>query len=119
MKEIQITAGCKTRIIRRQFSSLSTVYTFKVIPTIQDSYLAGTVEIKGSDWIFPKPAQRIPLQSSNTVVAGVWDTFFSVYVLPEVDVVVTMPSKSFGGLLWLMGLALVVVVVAIALFLFT
>ena len=117
MKEIQIAAGCKTRIIRRRFSSLAMTYTFDAFPTRQDNYLTGIVEIKGSDWIFPKPAKKIPLQSSNTVMAGVWDTFFSVYVIPEVDVVITMPSKSFGGLLWVIGMVVIVVVVAFSLFL--
>lgn len=117
MKEIQIAAGRKTRIIRRRFSSLAMTYTFDAFPMRQDTYLTGTVEIKGSDWIFPKPAKRMPLQSSNTVMAGVWDTFFSVYVIPEVDVVITMPSKSFGGLPWVIGM--VVMVAAIALLLLT
>ncbi len=117
MKEIQIAAGCKTRIIRRQFSSLATTYTFEAVPVSGD--LAGTVEIKGSDWIFPKSAKRVPLQPSNRVTAGVWDTFFSVYVIPEVDVVVTLPSKSLNSLPWLLGLLLVVIVVAITLFLLT
>ena len=53
MKEIQIAAGCKTRIIRRQFSSLAMTYTLDAVPMIQNDDLAGTVEIKGSDWIFP------------------------------------------------------------------
>lgn len=119
MQEIQIAAGCKTRIIRRQFSSLVTTYAFDVTPVIQHSHLAGIVEIKGSNWIFPKPVQRVPLQPSNVVTAGVWDTFFSVYVFPEVDVVISLPSKSLGGLLWVIGPIVVVVAVAIALFLLT
>ena len=119
MQEIQIAAGCKTRIIRRQFSSLTTTYTFDAAPMIQNSHLVGTVEIKGSNWIFPKPVQRAPLQPSNVVTAGVWDTFFSVYVFPEVDVVISLPSKSFGGLLWGIGLIVVVVAIAVALFLLT
>ncbi len=119
MKAIQIAAGCKTRIIRRQFSSLATTYMFDVVPASPNDNLAGTMEIKGSDWIFPKPVKRVPLQPSNRVTAGVWDTFFSVYVIPEVDVVVTLPSKSLGSLPWLLGLLLVVIVVAITLFLLT
>ena len=115
MKEIQIPAGCKTRIIRRQFSSLAMTYTFDAVPTHQDTYLTGTVEIKGSNWIFSKPVKRIPLQLSNTVMAGVWDTFFSVYVIPEVDVVITVPSKSFGKWLWVVGMAVVVVAIAVLL----
>ena len=115
MKEIQIAAGCKTRIIRRRFSSLATTYTFAAVPTHQGTSLTGTVEIKGSNWIFPKSVKRIPLQSSNTVMAGVWDTFFSVDVIPEVDVVITVPSKSFGKWLWVVGLIVVVVAIAVLL----
>ena len=112
MREIQIAAGCKTRIIRRQFSSLVTTYTFDVAPVIQTNHLVGTVEIKGSNWIFPKPVQRMPLQPSNLVTAGFWDTLFSVYVFPEVDVVISLPSKSFGGLLWVIGPMVLIVAVA-------
>lgn len=121
MKEMQIADGYKMRIIQRQFSSLAVTYTFDAVPMIQDGYLAGIVEIKGSHWIFPKPIQRVALQPSNTVTAGVWDTFFSVYVIPEVDVVISLPSKSIGGWLWRIGLSVVgiVVVVAIALILLT
>ncbi|MEL6131341.1 MAG: hypothetical protein AAFR24_15575 [Cyanobacteria bacterium J06627_3] len=119
MQEIQIAAGCKTRIIRRQFSSLVTTYTFDVAPVIQNNHLAGTVEIKGSNWIFPKPVQRMPLQPSNVVTAGFWDTFFSVYVFPEVDVVISLPSKSFGGPLWVIGFIVIMVAVAVVFFLLT
>ena len=114
MKEIQIAAGCKTRIIRRQFSSLATAYHFDAAPCIQDADMAGIVEIKGSDWIFPKPIKRMPLQPSNTVNAGVWDTFFSVYVTPEIDVYISMPSNTVGRELWLVGAVMAVVLIAIA-----
>ena len=117
MKEIQIAAGSRTRIIQRQFSSLKVTYTFTASPMGQDSHLAGTVEIKGSDWILPKPLQRLPLKPTNTVTAGVWDTFFSVYVIPEVDVVISLPSKSMGSLSWLLGLLILVVGIAIVILL--
>ena len=81
--------------------------------------LAGSVEIKGSNWIFPKAIERLPLQPTNTFTASVLDTFFSVYVIPEVDIVISLPSKSFGGLLWLIGLVVVIVVLAASLFLLT
>lgn len=119
MQKLQIAAGCKRQIVRRQFSSLVTTYTFDAAPILPNSYLTGTVEIKGSNWIFPKSIERVPLQPSNTVTAGVWDTFFSIYVIPEIDVVISLPSKSFGGLLWLIGLVVFVVGVAIALLLLT
>ena len=118
MTEIKIAAGCKTRIIRRLFSSLETTYSFDAVPVIQDGYLAGTLEIQGSTWIFPKPVQRVQLRSNNTVTAGVWDTLFSVYVIPEVDIVIKLPSKSFGGLFWIITLGIVAVVVGIAIALF-
>lgn len=119
MKELRMAAGCKTRIIHRQFSSLVTTYTFDAAPAIEGGYLAGTVEIRGSSWIFPKSATQMPLQSQNTVTAGYWDTFFAVYVIPEVDVVITLPSKSFGSWLWLILLMAVVVGGAIVLVLLT
>ena len=117
MKEIQIAAGSRTRIVRRQFSSLETAYSFDAVPTIQGDRLAGMVEIAGSNWIFPKQIQRVPLQPSNSVTAGAWDTFFSVYVTPEVDVVISLPAKSFGGLLWIVGVAVAALVVAVAILL--
>ena len=119
MKSIRVAAGCKTRIIRRQFSSLVTTYTFDVIPTIPDSDLVGIVEVQGSDWIFPKSPQRMPLQSRNRVTAGMWDTFFSVYVISDVDVVISLPSRAIGGLWWIIGLVGIasVLIVAIVLLL--
>lgn len=120
MKEIRIAAGCKTRIIRRQLSSMASTYTFNAAPIIENGYLAGTIEIKGSDWIFPKPSKKVPLEASNIVTVGVWETFFAVYIIPEVDVLITLPSESFGIWLWLIVLvAAVVVVIAITLILIT
>lgn len=119
MKHIQVAAGCKTRIIQRRFSSLATTYTFDAVPLIQGGDLVGIVEVQGSAWIFPKDPKSIPLQSHNRVTAGIWDTFFSVYVIPEADVVISLPSRSIGGLMWIIGLVGIasVVIVAIALFL--
>lgn len=117
MREISIAAGCKRRIIRRRFSSLATTYQFNAASTAPDRPLAGTVEIKGSTWIFPKPAQRVPLQASHTVTAGVWDTFFSVDVIPEVDAVISLPSRSWPGVGWVLGLVAAIAIVAIALLL--
>ncbi|MGF1600768.1 MAG: hypothetical protein ACFCU8_01905 [Thermosynechococcaceae cyanobacterium] len=119
MKTVTIKAGDKTRIIHRQFSSLTTIYSFEATPTMQDGYLAGTIVVKGSDWIFSKPSKTMPLQACNTATAGIWDTFFSVYVIPEVDVVITLPSKRLRYLPWLILLVGIVIGVAIALILLT
>lgn len=117
MKEIQIAAGCRTRIIQRRFSSLAMTYSFNAAPTAQDGDVAGVVEVKGSDWIFPKPGKQVPLQQVNTVKAGMWDTFFSVYVTPESDVYISLPSRSLGRRgLWLVGAVMAVVLIAIAFF---
>lgn len=116
MKEIQIAAGCRTRIIQRRFSSLAMTYTFNAAPVAQDEDVAGMVEVKGSDWIFPKPVKQVPLKRSNTVEAGGWDTFFSVYVTPESDVYISLSSRSLGRGLWLVGAVMAVVVIAIAFF---
>lgn len=116
MKELRIAAGCRTRIIQRQFSSLAMTYTFGAAPVSHDDDLAGIIEIKGSQWIFPKPIKRVPLQLSNTVKAGGWDTFFLVYVTPEIDICISLPSKSSGRGLWLVGAVVAVVLIAIAFF---
>ena len=51
---------------------------------------SGTVEVRGSRWLFRRPPVVVPLQSEVRVVKGFWDTLFSVHVVPDDDVTVTV-----------------------------
>jgi len=56
--------------------------------------VSGTVEVKGSNWIFPKPPVIVDLETDNAVDKGTWDTFFEVTVIPDTDVRIAMEERS-------------------------
>jgi hypothetical protein len=90
VKQWSIRAGERVRVIHRFSSSLAQTYTLLVEPTPPGGPVAGTVEVHGSRWLFPKPAVTLPLTAETTVDKGYWDTRYSVYVTPDHDVTVTI-----------------------------
>ncbi len=87
---ITARAGERTRIIRRISNSVPASYRFLAEPLDAGKDVSGTVEVKGSAWLFPKAAARQKLQRENSVEKGAWDTLYSVYVIPDADVKITL-----------------------------
>lgn len=114
--DITIPAGQRTRIIHRTFSSIPATICFDACGIADGDLPAGTLEIQGSNWVFPKDAVFTPLQATNCVEKGYWDTFYSVYVTAETDLVVTVDRSPGGAGVWLVLAALVVVALAAAVF---
>ena len=94
MKSIEIKAGQRTRIISKFSGSIPTDFKFSAAATNGSSTVSGRVEVKGSNWIFPKPAISQPLSQDNLVRKGAWDSFFNVYITPDVDVRIEVPKSS-------------------------
>ncbi|RZM79653.1 hypothetical protein [Leptolyngbya iicbica] len=118
-KQIYLQAGETTVIYRRNFSSVPTQIRFEAIATDGTSP-SGTVEIRGSQWIFPKPPQQQPLQAMNTVEAGFWDTFFAIAVTADTDLIITRSKGQTGsGFLWVLGLVMGISIVAVAMLMMT
>jgi hypothetical protein len=76
----------------------------------------GEVEIRGSQWVFPKPALIQPLQAQNTVHADFWDTFFSIRVTAHTNIEVTLPGQTFDLTRWLIWVVVVLIAIAILMF---
>ena len=95
MKTIEVKAGMRQRIIYRFSNSLKTTYHFTANPLSPEQNLSGTIEVSGSRWIFPKQPLTQNLQPQNTVNKGMWDTFYSVYVMPDCDVNITLTGSNF------------------------
>ncbi len=112
MKTIQIKAGERKRIIFQFSNSLLQTYNFSAKTLAGDKDASGTIEVKGSNWIFPKAGIISDLKPENSVEKGMWETIFSVYVTPESDTEVTLTSAPVKNL-WLY-LIIILVVVAIA-----
>jgi len=89
VKSQLVRGGERTRIIRKNFSSVPADITFEVAPVEGEGPVGGTVEVWGSSWVFPRQPQIEPLLPRTTVAKRYWDTFFSVYVVPDRDVMVT------------------------------
>ncbi|HHG89929.1 MAG TPA: hypothetical protein ENJ90_05545 [Devosia sp.] len=112
MKTIHVKAGEKTRIIRQFSNSLRQSHNFTAEPIGTKADPSGLIEVKGSNWLFPKPVVPIDLKRQNTVEKSAWDTSYSVYVTPETDTKITVTSSPVKSL-WLY-LIVVLVIVAFA-----
>lgn len=110
--DIAIAAGQRTEVYRRNFSSIPATICFEARTVAEGASLDGSIEVQGSNWVFSKAPVATPLQASNCVEKGYWDTFYSVYVTAETDVVVTVEKQP--GTSWLLILLLALVVIALA-----
>jgi len=117
MKEISVAAGERVAVIRRAFSSLPVDYRFSARAAKPGQALSGTVEVKKSRWILPGSPAPFPLQESNLVQAGFWDTFMSVDAIPAVDAVITVEGRSIRHVTMLLVIALVIIIAAAAMIL--
>lgn len=88
-KRFEVPAGERTRVVHRRSGSIPREY---VIVTEQagGGVPTGSVEVRGSRWLFRRPPTVVPLQPEVRVVKGFWDTLFSVHVVPDQDVTVTV-----------------------------
>lgn len=112
VKTIQAKAGQPTKILSRFSNSITTTYSFSAAPTGGEDAPSGTVEVKGSNWIFPKLSTTQPLEAENSVTKSAWDVFFSVHVTPDQDVTIQLER---GKKKWpLLLAALVVGIIAAA-----
>ncbi len=109
--EIKLPAGKRTLVFRRVSSSIPMDYRFRVF-TENGEAVSGTLEVQGSQWIFPKPVQKTALKSDNTVSAGYWDTFFSVYMTADTDAKVEAPKRSSMKWIWILLLILSILMAA-------
>lgn len=93
MTTIDIKAGERKRILSKFSNSMDMTYHFTVAAT---GAISGVVEVKGSNWLLPKQPVLQDLKADNAVRKGMWDTLFSVYVIPDTDVTITLvgsPNK--------------------------
>ena len=109
-REIEIRAGEEKKIFSRVSSSISETIVFDVQPVNADDALEGRIEIRGSSVIIPKKPQPRPLQSHNEIEKGMMDSNFAIWVLPDVDVRLTMEGSSSMRLFWLIIIAAMVTV---------
>jgi len=112
MKTIKIRSGERKRIIRQFSNSLQQTYSFSAKPVEPDTAISGIVEVQGSKWLFPKPPLKLDLKRENLVEKGMWDTFYSVYVIPGTDVEIALkPTRT--NRLWIY-LVIVVIILGLA-----
>ncbi len=115
MKVIDVKAGQKQRIISQFSNSLRQTYQFSAQPLEEGGEVSGNVEIKGSNFLFPKPARMQYLQSENEVDKGMWDTIYNVYVTPDCDVRISVHSGQVQNLWVYLIIILLVLAFATAL----
>jgi len=112
MKTIDVKAGERKRIIFQFSNSLPQTHKFSAKPVDPDNKIAGIIEVKGSNWLFPKADVTFDLGDVNAIDKGAWDTFYSVYVTPKTDIKITMTSSPVKNL-WVYIIA-VLIIAAIA-----
>jgi len=119
MATIAIKAGERQRIIRKFSGSIVATYQFSAEPVNSTDTLSGTVEVKGSRWLFSKPVETQSLQRQNSVHKGMWDTFYSVYVVPDVDVDISFAGSHLAPRWMYITIAVFILMLAVGLFIIT
>jgi|GEM_PF-2472614 len=94
---IEIKAGEKMELLRRSFSSVPMTYEFTA-STADDSELVGRVELHATRTLRGKQVKSVKLQAHNSVKASMWDTFFTIFVVAENELHVTLPQRKLGSL---------------------
>jgi hypothetical protein len=116
VRTIHIRAGEKKRIIFQLSNSLRQTHNFLVEKEDGRGDPSGLVEVRGSNWLFPKPAVTLDLRGENAIEKGAWDTIFSVWVTPEHDTKITITSSPVRNVwVFLIG-ALILLAIASSLF---
>lgn len=96
MKEFEAPTGERTRVFHRFSSSLPQRITIETEPVDGRSPISGTIEVQGSRWLFPKPTQSVPLAPEVTIAKGFWDTRFTVTVIPDHPMRITVHRPRLG-----------------------
>jgi hypothetical protein len=86
-KRHECPAGCWTVIISNAFVQLPAGFEVRVT-TRDGSPVEGWYSEKKSRWVFPGKPVEGKLAPRLTFERGLWNTFYSVQVLPSVDCVV-------------------------------
>ena len=115
-KIIRVRSGEKVTIFRRTFSSVPIDFHFHA-SALDGGQPDGEIEIRGSEWIFPKQPISRPLQKDNVVHAGFWDTFFTVSVIAHDEVEISTPKGRANLSRWIVWSVIVVMVIAVVTFL--
>lgn len=122
MKILNAPAGERTLLYQIRQGSLPLSFDFSVAPVNAEESLSGVLEVTASSWIVPQAPQRLPLQARHQVERGMFNTFFTLAIIPDVTVEVTMHHGHFSApsnprrLFFLFGL-LGVAIILLALFL--
>ena len=113
MKEIRIKSGEAKKVFSRACSSIPETIEFDAASINPAETVSGTVEIRGSSWIIPKKPIPYPLHPNNSFEKGLMDSNYALYVIPDVDVKITMKkSTSWRLFWWVIAVAMAVVLIA-------
>lgn len=93
MKTVKIKAGERKKIISKFSDSLARSYHFSA-QSADDAALSGRIEVQGSQWLLPKNPVFLDLTSNNQVDKGAWDTIYKVYVIPDIDVEISLQGAA-------------------------
>lgn len=121
MQPTQAPAGQRTILYRIRQGSIPMEFDFTVAPLREGEELRGELEVTASSWIVPGEPRRMPLQSRHQVKRGFFNTFFTLAIIPEVDVMVTPVNKGFGGnsaFLIVISVLVAIVIIAAVLMMF-
>ncbi|TLD68760.1 hypothetical protein FEM03_20720 [Phragmitibacter flavus] len=90
-------AGQRTEIYKIRQGSIPMHFDFTVEPVEDGAKLSGVLEVTSSAWIIPQAPQRLPLQARHQVKRGMFNTFFTLAVIPDVEVRVAPVRDDEGG----------------------
>lgn len=114
-----VRKGERAQVLYRFSNSLDMTYRFTAEPANPGDEVGGTVEVRGSRWIFSKSPVTQPLERDNAVHKGMWDTFYAVHVEPDCDVTIIWERSSLGGATTLIFLVSLIIGIALVSVLFS
>ena len=96
MADFDVSAGERTKVFSRFSSSLVQTITIDV-ESVDGRPVSGTLEVQGSRWLFDKDPEVRPLQATQRVKKGYWDTRYAIYVTADRDAHVTVHRPRLGA----------------------
>jgi len=125
MKTLEISAGKRTRILRNFSNSIPMTYNFSAESMAKgkskkkSKIVSGKIEVRGSKWIFPRQPLILDLKSNNLIKKRAWDSFYSIYVTPDIDTRIVFKRTRLNFVSLFVPLLIGIVVMAIAVLLLT
>ena len=107
-------AGERTVLYRIRQGSIPIDFDFTVTPVHSGQMLTGYLEVRASAWIIPGAPEQIRLLPRHQLRRGFWNTFYTLTIVPEVDVQIMPVLADRASSTSMFNLVIITAIVVIA-----